>query len=63
MTLLESLFLMIWDDRKGEGDTTLQVVMGLQWDLLLEKFKPFTTGKVVSYSPDARHVEYVAITK
>ena len=38
MAYLESLFLTIWDGRKGEGDTTLQLVMGL------------TTRKVVSYS-------------
>ena len=55
MASLESLFLMIWDGRKGEGDTTLQLVMGLQWDLLLEK--------LLVTPPDARHVEYVAITK
>ena len=55
MALLESLFLMIWDDRKEEGDTTLQLVMGLQWDLVLEK--------LLVTPPDARHVEYVAITK
>ena len=38
MAYLESLFLTIWDGRKGKGDTTLQLVMGL------------TTRKVVSYS-------------
>lgn len=54
MSLLESLFLTIWDDRKGEGDTTLQLVMGLEWDLLQEK--------LLVTPPDARRVEYVAIT-
>ena len=55
MALLESLFLMIWDGRKGEGDTTFQLVMGLPvWALLLEK--------LLVTAPDARCVEYVAIT-
>jgi len=54
MALLESRFLMIWGGRRGEGDTTLQLVMGLPWSLLLDK--------LLVTPPDARHVECVAIT-
>ena len=55
MGLLESLFLTIWHGRKGEGDTTLQLVIGLQWDLLLQ-------GNLLVTPPDAIHVEYVGLT-
>ena len=44
---------MIWVGKKGEGDTTLQLVMGLPWVSLLEKLRVI--------SKDARCVEYVAI--
>ena len=54
MALLESQFLMIWLGKKGEGDTILQLVMGLPWVLLLEK--------LLVTQPDARHVEYIAIS-
>ena len=40
--------------KKGEGDTTLQLVMGLPWVSLLEKLWVIPQ--------DARCVEYVAIT-